>query len=100
MRIVRWTTSARRSAEQYLDYLVEQNPPAAKRATNEIQAISRQFTYVMTPGRPSVRWQGFREFSLLRWKKIIVFKILPDRISVVAFYDARQNLDAVDPLSE
>lgn len=100
MREVGWTETAELTARQYLDYLAERNPPAAKRASDEIQAISRQLTYVMTPGRPSMRWLGFRELSLLRWKKIIVFKILPDRISVVAFYDARQDLDAVDPPTE
>lgn len=96
MREVGWTETAELTAREYLDYLAERNPPAARRASDEIQAISRQLTYVMTPGRPSNRWLGFRELSLLRWKKIIVFKILPDRISVVAFYDARQDLDAID----
>ncbi|WP_171981920.1 type II toxin-antitoxin system RelE/ParE family toxin [Brevundimonas sp. LM2] len=97
MRAVRWTAAARRSAELYLDYLNDQNPQASKRASLEIRSVSRQLTYVMTPGRPSVRWAGFREFSLRRWKKIIVFKILPDRISVVAFYDMRQDLNALPP---
>jgi plasmid stabilization system protein ParE len=100
VRPVRWTAAALRSAESYLDYLAEQNPSAARRANLEIRAISRQLTYVMTPGRSSLRWDGFREFTLLRWKKLIVFKILPDRISVVAFYDMRQDLDALHPPSE
>lgn len=100
MRVVRWTASARRSAELYLDYLTQQNPSASKRASLEIRAVSRQLTYVMTPGRPSIRWAGFREFSLRRWKKLVVFKILPDRISVVTFYDMRQDLDALPPPTE
>lgn len=97
MRTVRWTATARRSAELYLDYLKDQNPSASKRASLEIRAVSRQLTYVMTPGRKSSRWDGFREFTLRRWKKIIVFKILPDRISVIAFYDMRQDLDVLPP---
>ena len=97
MRAVRWTASAWRSAELYLDYLQGQNPSASKRASLEIRAVSRQLTYVMTPGRQSMRWNGFRELPLRRWKKIIVFKILPDRISVVAFYDMRQDLDVLPP---
>lgn len=97
MRTVRWTASARRSAELFLDYLQGQNPSASKRASLEIRAVSRQLTYVMTPGRPSMRWTGFRELLLRRWKKIIVFIILPDRISVVAFYDMRQDLDVLPP---
>lgn len=97
MRAVKWTASARRSAERYLDYLLEQNPLAAQRATLEIRAVSRQLNYGMTPGRPSSRWEGFRELPLRRWKKLVVFKILTDRISVVAFYDMRQDLDALHP---
>lgn len=97
MRTVRWTASARRSAELYLDYLNDQSPSASKRASLEIRAVSRQLTYVMTPGRQSMRWDGFRELTLRRWKKIIVFKILPDRISVVAFYDMRQDLEVLPP---
>lgn len=100
MREVKWTETAELTAQHYLDYLAERNPPAAKRASDEIRAVSRQLNYVLTPGRLSLRWPGFRELSLRRWKKIIVFKILPDRISVVNFYDTRQDLDAVDPLTE
>lgn len=100
MREVKWTTPAQRSAKLYLDFLAERNPAAAKRASDEIQAASRRFTYLMTPGRASTRWPGFRELSLTRWNKLIVFKILPDRLSVVAFFDTRQNLDAVDPPTE
>lgn len=80
--------------------LLEQNPAAAKRARDEIQGATRRFMWMPTPGRPSQRWPGCRELSLLRWKKIIVFKILPNRLSVAAFLDARQNLDAIDLSSE
>ncbi len=96
MRIVKWTTPAQASAERYLDMLLERNPAAAKRAREEIQAATRRFIYMPTPGRASERWNGCRELSLLRWKKLIVFKILPDRISIIAFLDTRRNLDAID----
>mgnify|MGYP000265227285 FL=1 len=100
MRIVEWGRSAELSAEQFLDMLLEQNPAAAKRAREEIQGATRRFMWMPTPGRPSQRWPGCRELSLLRWKKIIVFKILPNRLSVAALLDARQNLDAIDLSSE
>lgn len=100
MRTVKWTNPARRSAEAYLDYLQDRNPAAAKQASDEIQAISRRLNLLMTPGRPSMRWPGFRELSLNRWHKLIVFKILDDRISVTAFFDTRQNLDVVAPSDE
>ncbi|WP_158285965.1 MULTISPECIES: type II toxin-antitoxin system RelE/ParE family toxin [unclassified Caulobacter] len=99
MRIVKWTTPAQQSAERFLDLLLGLNSLAAKRASEEIQAATRRLVYMPTPGRASQRWPGARELSLVRWKKLIVFKILPDRISVIAFLDARQDLDVID-LSE
>lgn len=60
-----------------------------------MQAATRRFMWMPTPGRPSQRWSGCRELSLLRWKKIVVFKIFPDRLSVLAFLDARQDLDVI-----
>ena len=100
MRIVRWTGPAEQSADRYLDMLLEANPSAAKRAREEIQAATRHFMWMPTPGRPSQRWPGCRELSLLRWKKIIVLKIFPDRLSVLAFLDARQDLDVIDLIQE
>lgn len=76
--------------------LLEMNFLAAKRANEEIQAATRRLTYMPTPGRASQCWPGTRELSLVRWKKLIVFKILPDRISVLAFLDARQDFDVID----
>ena len=96
MRIVKWTNPARKSAERYLDMLLEHNPPAATRARQEIQGATRRFVYMPTPGRASRRWEGCREFSMPRWKKLLVFKILPDRISIVGFLDTRQNLDVIE----
>ncbi|WP_367275212.1 hypothetical protein [uncultured Brevundimonas sp.] len=49
--------------------------------------------------RPS-RWRGLREASLLRWRKVIVFQILPDAVVIVSFYDARQDLAGVQPESD
>lgn len=96
MRIVEWGRSAELSAERFLDMLLDENPAAAKRAREEVQGATRRFIWMPTPGRPSQRWPGCRELSLLRWKKIIVFKIFPDRLSVLAFLDARQDLDTID----
>lgn len=75
--------------------LLEVNPAAARRARQEIQGATRRFMWMPTPGRPSTRWSGCRELSLLRWRKIIVFKVFPDRLSVLALLDARQDLDAI-----
>ena len=99
MRAVGWTNPAQQSAERFLDLLLALNPLAAKRAQEEIQAATRRLIYMPTPGRASQRWPGTRELSLVRWKKLIVFKILSDRISVLAFLDARQDFDVIN-LSE
>ena len=96
MRLVEWTEPAEQSADRFLDMLLEVNPSAAKRAREEIQGATRRFMWMLTPGRTSRRWPGCRELSLLRWNKIIVFKIMPDGLFVLAFLDARQDLDAID----
>lgn len=96
MRLVEWTEPAEQSADRFLDMLLALNPSAAKRAREEIQGATRRFMWMPTPGRLSKRWPGCRELSLLRWNKVIVFKIMPDCLFVLAFLDARQDLDAID----
>ncbi len=99
MRRVRWSQEARKAQRDWLDELEAQDPRLTDRAISESEALSlktgaRPFSF-----RPA-RWRGLREASLLRWHKILVFQVLQDEVVIVSFYDARQDLDRVSPLSE
>jgi plasmid stabilization system protein ParE len=99
MRRVRWSEEARSAQREWLDALERRDPRLTDRALAESETLSLRtgahpFTY-----RPS-RWQGLREASLLRWRKIIVFQVLPDEVVVVSFYDTRQDLSRVQPTPE
>jgi plasmid stabilization system protein ParE len=99
MKPVRWSKEARDAQRNWLDHLEGQDPRLTDRALAESEALSlkvgdRPFRY-----RPS-RWRGFREASLLRWHKVIVFQVLPDEVVIVSFYDARQDLADVQPKSD
>lgn len=94
--IVEWSGPAQRAFDAYIDYLVETSPHAAERASNQIIAATERLGRRPKLGRPS-RWKGLREWSLLRWKKIVVYRLEADRLRIVAFYDARQDLSRVTP---
>lgn len=99
MRRVRWSEEARSAQRLWLDALEQRDPRLTDRALAESEALSLRigahpFTY-----RPS-RWRGLREASLLRWRKIIVFQVLPDEVVILSIYDTRQDLSRVQPTPE
>jgi plasmid stabilization system protein ParE len=100
VRRVLWTDPAQTAADDYLAFLRESDPGAAARASEDIRAAGRRLAVTRTPGRPSLRWPGWRELSLMRWSKLIVFRMMPDRISVDAFVDTRRDLDSFEPIAE
>ena len=99
MKPVRWSKEARDAQRDWLDHLEEQDERLTDRALAESEDLSLKVGDHPFRYRPS-RWRGFREASLIRWHKIIVFQVLPDEVVVVSFYDARQDLDRVQPTLE
>jgi plasmid stabilization system protein ParE len=99
MRPVRWSKEARDAQRDWLDHLEAQDSRLTDRALAESEALSLKVGDHPFRYRPS-RWRGFREASLLRWHKIIVFQVLPDEVVIVSFYDARQDLADVQPRSD
>ncbi|MGK2255489.1 MULTISPECIES: type II toxin-antitoxin system RelE/ParE family toxin [Brevundimonas] len=99
MRTVRWSKEARDGQREWLDLLEQQDPRLTDRALAESEALSLKLGDHPFRYRPS-RWRGFREASLLRWRKVVVFQVLPDEVVIVSFYDARQDLAAVQPKSD
>lgn len=99
MRRVRWSEEARNAQREWLDSLERQDSRLTDRALAESEALSLRTGAHPFAYRPS-RWQGLREASLLRWRKIIVFQVLPDEVVVISFYDTRQDLSRVQPTPE
>ena len=99
MKPVRWSKEARDAQRDWLDHLEGQDSRLTDRALSESEDLSLKVGDHPFRYRPS-RWRGFREASLIRWHKIIVFQVLPGEVVVVSFYDARQDLDRVQPTSE
>lgn len=93
---VEWSGPAQRAFDAYIDHLIEVAPHSAQRASKEVIAAAERLGRRPLMGRPS-RWPGLREWSLLRWKKIVVYRVDADRLLILAFYDARQDLARVSP---
>jgi plasmid stabilization system protein ParE len=93
---VQWSGPAERAVELFLDWLEERNPSSRRRAQTEIRAAGSRLGRHPLIGRQA-RWQGLRELSLTRWKKILVYRVGAEDVTIVALYDARQDLRRVDP---
>jgi plasmid stabilization system protein ParE len=93
---VRWTRPAQRDFDAYLVYLHERDPGISQSAESDIR--SRVELLGKRPGiGREARWLGLHEFSLTRWRKIIVYRIVRDGVVIIAFYDARQDLAKAKP---
>ncbi len=96
MMRVQWATPAELSLDAYIGYLAARNPPIAQEARADIQKSTALLGDHPFLGRPA-RWPGLRELSLLRWRKIGVYRVEVDRVLIVALYDARQDLSRMTP---
>jgi plasmid stabilization system protein ParE len=93
---VQWTTPAEASLDAHLSYLAARSPVIAPEARADIQKSIALLGDHPFLGRPA-RWPGLRELSLLRWRKIAVYRVEEERVLILALYDARQDLTRVDP---
>jgi len=92
---VTWSPAAETAYLRYLSHLVGLNPTAALRAEREISSAAANLVDFPLAHREA-RWEGLREQVLHRWKKLIVYRVEAERILIVAFLDARQDLSAID----
>lgn len=95
MKVV-WSLAANRQLIDYLDYLAEHDERLSVRAKRDIVGRVSLLGRRPQTGR-NARWPGLREFSLTRWRKLIVYRVEDGRVIVVAFYDARQDLSQAKP---
>jgi plasmid stabilization system protein ParE len=93
---VRWTAAAQKDFDAYLIYLHEHDPRIAQTAKSDIRSRAELLGKRPGIGR-NARWPGLNEFSLTRWRKIIVYKTLRNGVAIIAFYDARQDLAKAKP---
>lgn len=94
-----WLPSAKRALRNYLFYLRDQAPSLVFQAEQELREASLQLCDFPYAHREA-RWPGLRELYVPRWKKLIVYRVEQDRVVIVAFFDARQDLGATAPLED
>lgn len=95
MREIEWSAQADQRVEDFLTLLAEANRAVALRARADIYLRVRRLGNHPLLGRQSA-WPGLRVLSLVRWRKIAIYQVFEDRIVVVAFLDARQDLSSLD----
>lgn len=90
-----WLPRAKRSLRNYLLYLRELSPALFAEAEQELREAALQLCQFPYAHREA-RWPGLREVYVPRWKKLIVYRVEQDRVVIVAFFDARQDLSATE----
>lgn len=96
MKVIAWTDSARESFDVFLEEQLAYRRSAAVRARDDVRKALALITVRPGIGRRS-EWAGLKRWSVLEWNKIIIYREMPEGIRIIAFYDARQDLTAVDP---
>ncbi len=99
MRALKWSVVARQQLADWIDYLLDQDGRVARVAAEQVEARVDRLVERPFDCRQS-RWPGFRELSLLRWNKIVVYDVTDVEVLIVAFYDSRQDLSVVLPTRE
>ena len=94
-----WTRRAERQLTAYLDHLADVRPDLLDEALAELRSAADAVAHRPGIARPA-RWDGAQEVSVRRWSKLLVLERVGDQLRVLALYDQRQDLSAVDPFSE
>jgi hypothetical protein len=79
----------------FIRELRQSDASTADRAAADVRKAVATLSRQPLRARPA-RWPGLRAWSLARWRKIMMCVDGPI-VRIVAFYDARQDLSAVDP---
>lgn len=94
--IVEWSRPADQDLEAYIDYLHVRSPAIAALARESIFLSVGRLSRHPLSGR-AARWPGLRELPLARWRKVVVYRVEPDRVAIIALLDARRDLASLDP---
>ncbi len=98
MRLVEWTDPALADFEAFLDELDVHDERLADRAEQDIRSTVSRLADHPRYGHEG-RWPGLLQWSARHWRKIIVYRELPDGLRIIAFLDTRRDLSVID-LSE
>jgi len=93
---IRWTRTAQAALEAYLDRLHMAGGVMRQEAQEEFRTMLTRLEQRPLMARPS-RWPGLREWSFLRWKKIVVLRVEGNDLVVLAFLDVCQDLSRIIP---
>lgn len=96
MSHVEWIETAQDDYADFLRWLDEHSPAAARRAEVYVERTLSDLSVRPYRGHRSMRWSGLLEWSATDFDKIIVYRALPVGIRVVAFLDSRRDLDVID----
>jgi len=94
--VVEWVETALEDYADFLRWLDEHSPAAADRAETYVEKTLNDLSLRPYRGHRSLRWSGLLEWSATDLDKIIVYRILPVGIRVVAFLDTRRDLDVIE----
>ena len=94
-----WTRRAERQLTSYLDHLADVRPELLDEALADLRSAADAVARRPGIARPA-RWRGALERSVRRWRKLLVLESVADQVRVLALYDQRQDLSAVDPFTE
>ena len=97
-RRVLWSQAAQRDLEAIVDYIAEQQPANALKVFERLQARTERLCSQSLRGRrvPELRYLGIqshREIIEAPWR--IIYRPMPDRVLVVAIFDARRDPQSV-----
>ena len=101
MNDVRWSAAAEDQLAEWIAHLAAQaGERMAERAYAEVTGRARKLVDFPDMYRASELWDATREIPLSDWKKLLVYRVEDQMITVLALYDQRQDLSALNPLQE
>ena len=95
--MIQWSPGARSSYLRFLRELASLRPSAAMAAEQAVREALDMLEEHPLRGRPSSRWSAYREWSLLRQHKLLVYRHTDRDLVVGGFFDTRQDLFAAVP---
>ena len=89
---VHWTDTARRHLAGIHDYIAEDSPLYARRVVDRITARSKQIADFPRAGRQVPEYEDENVREVIEGRYRIIYRILSDRVDVVAVIHAAREL--------
>lgn len=69
----------------------------AERAFSEVTGLADSLSDYPERYRASEFWDGLREAPVAFWNRLIVYEVEPVQVTILAFYDMRQDFSRLEP---